>query len=98
MLTSPLLFGEGDDFDRMLASGELDRVRAASGYEDGEDPEAVDGRRHGVGVRVLVNLLAGAAQRGDIKPAEALEAIRDVSSQGRPSGQGRRRLSPHSQE
>lgn len=69
-----------NDFDSMLQNGGLDRVREAAGYEDGDDPEAVDGRRHAVGVRVLVNLLAGAAHAGHIDPQEALAIIKTYTA------------------
>lgn len=75
----------GDDFDKALNSGELDKARELAGYEDDEDPSEADARRAGVVHKVFVHMLALAGLHGAIDPSDALDAIAehtDVPEEG----------------
>lgn len=64
-----------DEYDRMMKDGDLDLLHSLTGFDDGEEPEEVESQRHAIVTKVAVNMLALAAQRGILKPTEALEAI-----------------------
>jgi hypothetical protein len=65
----------GDELDRAMADGEVDRLQARGGYDDGEDQDEADGFRYKTAVKVIVHFFADAAQRDLIEPEQALEVI-----------------------
>lgn len=66
-----------EGFAAAMDNGEIDKMHALTGYEDGEDPEEVEAERHATAVKVLVNFFADAASKGHISPEAALEAIQE---------------------
>jgi hypothetical protein len=66
---------DGDEFTQAMASGHLDKLREAAGYDDEEASEDGEARRASIMSKVFVNMLASAAQAGAIDPKDALQAI-----------------------
>jgi hypothetical protein len=66
---------DGEEFDRDLKSGMLDKMLELAGYDDDEDPDEADARRQAVVAKVAAHLLLDAVDQGLMKPRDALEHL-----------------------
>jgi hypothetical protein len=66
----------GEELDRMMDSGEVDRLQELGGYDDDTaDPDGEDQFRHEAGSKVVIHFFSDAAARGIIEPEQALEIL-----------------------
>jgi hypothetical protein len=76
LISSALKTMPPGEYDHLKRSGMLDKLQAAAGGDDDEDPQEAGRRQHGETIRALVHFLGCSAGSGHCSHEQALEQIK----------------------